>query len=324
MNRKVKIRNNYISGLIISILLLILIYYQFRNRSLVLDFSSAFRHTGPTGLLIVTLLLVFPNLWLDALKWKRLIQYAGPATFSIALKSMLSGYAFSFFTPNRLGDYPGRILYLGWNSSFQLIAAAIAAALSQVIIVFCFTLFALLFFPYDLLGAFHWITLLVTILVIIFLSFIYFNLEWLESRITGVRLLRKWSLFRQLLLRISIKEKVFILFISASRFVIYNFQLVLLLRYFGLEQNLFYSFLGSNLFFGSIMTIPSVGIAEPAIRSEVGLFLFRHNGQHNLGIITAILLVWILNVVLPALVGLIFIAMRRWKYPDIFQIKKEQ
>ena len=58
------------------------------------------------------LALVFVNWGFEAKKWQVLLKPLQPINFFTAFKSVLSGVTLSINTPNRIGEYGGRILYI--------------------------------------------------------------------------------------------------------------------------------------------------------------------------------------------------------------------
>src|SRR5512135_2918364 len=56
--------------------------------------------------------LVFVNWGIEARKWQVLLRTMQPFNFFTAYKSVLSGVTLSINTPNRIGEYGGRILYV--------------------------------------------------------------------------------------------------------------------------------------------------------------------------------------------------------------------
>ena len=56
--------------------------------------------------------LVFVNWGIEARKWQVLLRTLQPVSFFTAYKSVLSGVTLSINTPNRIGEYGGRILYV--------------------------------------------------------------------------------------------------------------------------------------------------------------------------------------------------------------------
>ena len=74
----------------------------------VLMFDNA---TDPV-LLALVLVLMLLNWGLEATKWKFLLRKIEIITFTKAMKSIFAGACVSIFTPNRLGEFGGRIFYL--------------------------------------------------------------------------------------------------------------------------------------------------------------------------------------------------------------------
>ena len=49
--------------------------------------------------------------------------------------------------------------------------------------------------------------------------------------------------------------------------------------------------------------IPMVSVIEPAIRAAIALFVFNNNGDNSVSVILSSTLLWLINVVLPSLIG---------------------
>ncbi|MEO9004181.1 MAG: hypothetical protein ABI288_05570, partial [Ginsengibacter sp.] len=60
----------------------------------------------------LVILLAFFNWGFEARKWQVLLKPLQKMSFFRAYKSVLSGLALSLNTPNRMGEYGGRILYV--------------------------------------------------------------------------------------------------------------------------------------------------------------------------------------------------------------------
>ena len=60
----------------------------------------------------LVIVLVFVNWGFEAKKWKLLITPIQKMSFFTAFKSVLTGVTLSLNTPNRIGEYGGRILYV--------------------------------------------------------------------------------------------------------------------------------------------------------------------------------------------------------------------
>ncbi|MEX2590199.1 MAG: hypothetical protein WD334_08335, partial [Chitinophagales bacterium] len=81
------------------------------------------RWTEGNVLFLLGALFLMPVNWiLESLKWKMLMQRIEPLTFTNSFRSVLSGVTFTMFTPNRIGEYAGRFLFLKkpWNPNAWL------------------------------------------------------------------------------------------------------------------------------------------------------------------------------------------------------------
>ncbi len=82
----------------------------------------------------LVILLAFVNWGIEARKWQVLIKTFAKNSFSESIRSVLSGLALSLNTPNRMGEYGGRILYVKDGSRLKAISLSIAGSISQLII----------------------------------------------------------------------------------------------------------------------------------------------------------------------------------------------
>ncbi|HET9430922.1 MAG TPA: hypothetical protein VFO70_07085, partial [Chitinophagaceae bacterium] len=57
-------------------------------------------------------LLMLANWSLEAIKWKISVRPIQEISFFRSFKAVLSGISFSVSTPNRVGEYLGRVLYM--------------------------------------------------------------------------------------------------------------------------------------------------------------------------------------------------------------------
>jgi hypothetical protein len=83
---------------------------------------------------ILALCLVPVNWGLEAVKWKYLIKKTEPISFSIALKSVLSGVSISIFTPNRVGEFAGKVFYLKTAEKVKATVASFIGSSLQLLV----------------------------------------------------------------------------------------------------------------------------------------------------------------------------------------------
>lgn len=80
----------------------------------------------------LALLLVGLNWSLEAFKWRSLLAYALVQSFAESLRAVLGGVALALFTPNRIGEYGGRVYWLPETVRWQGIIALLAGNMLQL------------------------------------------------------------------------------------------------------------------------------------------------------------------------------------------------
>ena len=90
------------------------------------------------SLLLLVVAMMFVNWGLEARKWQLLVSPLEKVPFMRAFSAILSGVTLSVNTPNRIGEYGGRILYLENRNKLKAIAATIVGSYSQLIITILF------------------------------------------------------------------------------------------------------------------------------------------------------------------------------------------
>lgn len=274
-------------------------------------------HLANPGWLLASVGLLVIGLGVEARKWKVLLAASGiPVTYREALSSVLSGIAVSVVTPNRIGDYPARMLALK-RKPVNSAVAAILGALSQMTALLCWgvpavflsgTAGAVLPQPLSGIGA--------LLGALIGLSLYLGARHWSELFLR-IRLLRRLGRVVRVLQRVRRPVLIQALAWSLLRFALYTTQLWLMLHWLSVPVGLPDGWMRCALFFWLLAIIPNFALAEIGIRGALALYLFAPGNQHGAAVFTATLSLWLLNLALPAVVG----AVRwiRWKQPSSFK-----
>ncbi len=306
MNKNNKIALNYLLGGIISILLLWGIYLQVQKQLAKVD-TEVLWQTGPGYLLGISLLLMPVNLGLEAWKWYLLAGSAQKLSYRQALGSYLAGIAFSIVTPNRIGEYPGRLLYLKRKNTFRLISVSLLGIVAQMLTLFIYGLLGLIYFNLFFPNTVSIILLIACAICTIIIFIVYWRFETWSPLIERIKWLRKYHVYGKLLKRFTSKEQLTILIISIVRYSIYTAQYLILLQWMNVHMPLVQGFFMSALFFWVITIIPSVTLIELGERGQVSLYLFHHFSENTIGILGATVSVWCINLILPAIIGSILL-----------------
>ena len=142
-----------------------------------------------------------------------------------------------------------------------------------------------------------------TLLLIFFLVFVYLRYEWWGRIIEKWRWLRKFKHYGPMLRSFTQREKAFVIALSVIRFSLFTAQYLFLLLWLDVRLPFIDGYCLSALFFWAMAVIPTISLAEVGVRAKISLFLFASFSANSMGILTATLGLWCINLVLPALVG---------------------
>lgn len=259
-------------------------------------------------LLILSALLIPVNWSLEAYKWKYLIRKIEQISFGEALQGIMTGVTMGFVTPHSIGDYVARILTLTNQERARGIGAVFVSRVSQFYITLYFGTASLVVYIYFVLRSgplnnqlIIWVTVLSNILFV--LIFIYHN--------TILRTLGRLELFHKLIFYFeviktySFRELNYVLLLSFLRYLVFCIQFVLILMVFGITLPWWLMLAGVAFIFFLKSVIPTfldLGVRETAAVIFFGVFSSDHQN-----IIFASLTLWLLNLVLPSIIGLFLI-----------------
>lgn len=302
VNKSTKIRLNYLFGGAISLLLLYCIYRQVVGQLHGID-AGAWRQTAAPGYLLVCIVLMFINTSLEGSKWYLLARSVADVSYIRAFCSYLVGIAFSIITPNRIGEYPGRILYLGGGNTFRYISISVLGISAQLSAIYIFGFAGLIYYNIVFPALMAKVALGVCIVVNVIAALVYWRFEEWLPRLVQIRWLRRFAMYGMLLNRITTRRQIMVLTISLLRFAVFTAQYLFLLRWMNVKVPLAEGFCMAALFFWIISVIPSVALAGLGVRGTVSLYLFHHFSSNSVGILAATVGIWLLNLILPSILG---------------------
>jgi len=310
VNKNTKIWLNYLAGAGISLFLLWSIYGQITKQLNSID-SNAWKQTGDQLYLWLCIGLMFINTSLESYKWYLLTNSVEPVSYPRALAGYLAGIAFSIITPNRIGEYPGRILYLGKVNTFRYINVSVLGVVSQLWSVYIFGLLGLVYYNLSYPATLPKLGLSFCIIVNICIAIIYWRFEtWLPAMAQN-RWLKRFALYGKLLNRVTTRQQIRLLAISILRFLIFTAQYLFLLRWMNVNMPPLQGFCMAALFFWVMAVIPSIALTELGIRGAVSIYLFQHFSGNTIGMVAATTGIWLLNLIVPSVLGSILIMRMR-------------
>lgn len=312
--------------LILVIVLGVILYHQIFGREDLtiqkLGIEFLYHLSWQKAPLLLLVLILMPLNWLfETQKWLALMRKIESISYYQALKVVLVGLSFSLFTPNRVGEYGGRVMMVSQENRLYAVWATMVGISSQWIVLVVGGWWALMVAFYLNLISISF-TILSSLIAIggiasIFLLVIYFNLKKLVQYSARFKWTEKWAskMNASPFNYYSQKELIQALVYSCIRYLIYSFQYLCLLYFFGFEASAFATFLGILIVYllqTGIPLPPSTGLLA---RGNIALLIFGYlsiTEGSAIAILSATFSLWLLNVVLPSVVGAFFIVRLGW------------
>jgi len=319
-NKNIKIIFKYILAPLLAAWLFYSLYQQIKIQPHLHE-SIALMKEAPFGSAAwkfwIVIILAFFNWGLEARKWQLLLKPIQKMNFFRAFKSVLSGLALSLNTPNRMGEYGGRILYVKEGSRLKAISLSIAGSISQLIVTLllgCAGLVYLLYFQSahsgPLMGlSVFWIKILLFISAIItgILVLFFFRLSWLIKLVEKIPASKKFIEYVNVLEEFTAKLLLSLLCLSFFRYLIFVLQYILLLQVLHVEIFWVDCFWIISILFLVLAIVPSFAIADLGIRGKFSTELLSVYSINTLGILGTTFGIWFINLFIPALAGSILI-----------------
>ena len=320
LNKRFKIFLNYFLGPVLFIWLGYSIYRQIQQQQNLQQSWEMMLISirGPQSWkLILAFLLLGLNMWAEAFKWKVLVGSIQKVSVAKAIKATLSGNALVFNSINRIGESAARSVYLDEGNRLKGMAIAMVGSMSLILVTLIMGILGLLYMRAFILDATHrleglsmfWLNGLISVLCFgtILLGMIYYKLSWLIRLIEKVPFVARYRFVVEHLENLHWWFLTKILLLSLLRYVVYIAQYVLVMQVFKVEADVSDTAALVTVMMVVLLIIPSITLADLGIRGEVSLHLFGLISSNMLGIIAAVGSIWIINLIVPAIAGSIFL-----------------
>ncbi len=316
LNKNIKIFINYFLGPILFIWLSWSIYREIKNQP---DIEMAWQKIGesfssPLLLNVVAVILLMIINWsIEAIKWKISVSEIQKISFTKALRAVLSGVSFSVSTPNRVGEYLGRVLYMDDGNRLKTISVTIVGSISQLIVTIFMGLTGLVILrPYiqdEHVISSIWLSMIIYagLGVLLFLTLFYFRLSWLIKWVDRLPGMKRFAYLVKVLEGFNATLLLRILSLSLFRFIVFIIQYYLLFRLFDVEVSLWQTLWSVSVSFLVMAAIPTFAIAELGLKGKVSLIFTGLFSENKAGIIFTTAGIWVINLIIPAIIGSLMI-----------------
>lgn len=248
--------------------------------------------------------LSFFNWGIEAKKWQLLVKSITSLSYLSSFKSVLAGLSIGLLTPNRLGNFIGRLAWVEKNNHKQATVNTMLGNLAQFMSTVSIGVIGLLVaISINFSMSNQWIIILASLGVISFASWIYFKPSIIlntflkrfindETRTSIIQLESNSTTF-----------KLNILGLSFLRYFVFLMQYFLLLKAFYVNQNITLMLSLIATVYLLMTLIPSLFFGKLFVRESVAVFVFSYLGIETSLILIVAFLLWLINLALPAFFG---------------------
>lgn len=306
--------------LAILMTLLWYVYQTFQQQSIswisVLTQTKQTLRNQPIGLLIIVLLTLI-NWSLEARKWQVLVQKVQRISFSQAFEGVLMGTTLGYLTPANVGDYAGKLVHFRQDQRLATLGAAVLGNGLQFYIALFFGTMAYSCFIFTVLPDSRQahIVLLVALWLSVGLGIVLSTFrQSIEPFFLRVKWLNAYQKFFQVIGSYSPSSLIHILLIGVIRYQVFSLQFLIMLKLFAISLNFSQLLMVIALVFLAKTVIPAFSfLSDLGVREFSALYFFQFYGIAPHLVVAATLSLWLINILLPMLVGAWFLLRFRFR-----------
>lgn len=308
---------NYFLGPLLFLWLSYSIYSQLQQQP---DLERSWQHVRDSfnGIaiwnLLAVMILMLVNWSIETIKWKLAVQRIQEVSFITAFKAVLSGVSFSVMTPNRVGEYLGRILYMNEGNRLKAISLTVTGSISQLIITLFMGLTGAIILKEPIrhtgmISSFWLDTMIYGVLaILLILTLFYFRLPLLVRWLDRLPASKKYAWLIQALEDFNATLLLQLLSLSALRFLVFIAQYYLLFRLYNVDVSWWDGYWAVSVSFLVMAIIPTIALfTDLGLRGKVSLNLLGIFSTNDLGIALTAVTIWFINLIIPALAGSLLI-----------------
>lgn len=262
------------------------------------------------AVLVLVFVLMLVNWFLESLKWKYLVYRVEEISIWKAIESVFCGLTWAVFTPNRIGEYGGRVFFLSPRRRILGVISMGVGAIAQMVITNVVGSLAILWFSWTFLKLEFWLNYALLVLVAVFCIFfvlLYFNIQVIYNVISKISFLKRFQRFFQVLSRYRSKELWKVFLYSLARFVVFTSQYYLLIHLLLPELPLFEVCIMTFILFFIQSAMPSLDLLDVGVRSMTATYFFSYITHQEVAIMAVTACIWFVNLIIPAILGAGFV-----------------
>lgn len=309
------ISNKYLNLWFKTLLLLLLsglLYFELTAKDNLREIWAVFQQqlAGANAAWLLLALVLMPFNWLaETQKWRQFVCRYEPMSRWKALRAVLAGVAVSLFTPNRVGEYGGRILFVRPENQWKAIIANLVGNFAQFMVLITAGAAGSVWMmdQYGHLASLYIRTFaLMAALGLALMFLVYYNIKAvipIARKIPVLHRVKRFAKDIRVLEHFKRHELTNVLKWATIRYGIYATQYFFLLRFFEIKMTLAEAYAGIATLFLLQTSIPLPPVTGLVARGNLAVQVWAQVGANEISSLAATFTLWIINLILPALVG---------------------
>ena len=251
---------------------------------------------------------MFVQWFVEAQKWRFLLYKVQYLNLGQSIKAIFSGLSVSFLTPNRTGEFLGRIIFISKGNRIKASIITFIGNYSQLLTTITIGLISLFCLPnyfnideyldrnyYNFIIFF---TLIISNILYFFTNKIYDFASIFSKKNKYLSQIEVFKFYSK-------KELLIAYLYSMFRYIIFIIQYYIAFLTFDIQISLIDFVILKPISILLITAIPTFSITDAGVRVSSALAIFALV-DISTNIISATVLVWLVNLVIPSLIGLLY------------------
>ena len=247
--------------------------------------------------------LAATNWAFEILKWQTVIFPVKKLTFWEAARQSLAALTVSLSTPNRIGDYGAKAYFFEAGKRKQVLLLNFFSHLSQMAITVIFGAWGLIYVVDSFGLSFSTTNIIVGLCVLLFFGIIGYVFKEKQLLIKGLSLVKMNKFIKNLSTALKLKTLLY----SLVRYLIFSSLFYLLLKFFGAGIALSEAMPIIFAMYLLVSVVPTIFIFDVVVRGGIAVWLFSLAGILEWPILYAVMAMWLLNFVIPAIWGSFYV-----------------
>ena len=251
---------------------------------------------------MLVLVLLIINWGLEITKWTLLIKTLQKITPIQAFHSICLGLTMALLTPNRIGEFGGRLLYINKGNRIPALYYHSFMSMAQLLVSILFGLIGVAIFVEEILFiniSSNWVWIII-VLINITLLFVYFSSKLLNKG--AMFFSKKFS--NNAVKEINNNQRFSVLVLSLLRYLVFTSQFCIIIYLIDPHFKLHICFFGMSIVFLATAIIPTGWISDLPVKSSMAFYIFSLLNYDGTNALIGTIILWIINLLLPASIGL--------------------